>query len=49
MQWINKGITLPLRNTPQHFHYKNPQWSEEEQAYWTNVLLPKMLQEGAVR
>jgi hypothetical protein len=49
LQWINKGVQLPLHSSPDPFHHTNPEWSPQEVQYWTQELLPKMLREGAIR
>ena len=49
LRWISRGVTWPFSSPPPPFHQHNPQWSDAKLTYWNDHLLPKMLQEGAIR
>ena len=42
-------MTWPFSSQPLPFHQRNPRWSDAKLAYWNDQLLPKLLQEGAIR
>lgn len=49
LRWIAKGVDLPFQSAPPPHCNPNPTWEREELDYWRSCLLPKMLQEGAIR
>lgn len=42
-------MELPFTAAPPPHHHLNPEWTPEEEVYWRDTLLPKMLREGAIR
>lgn len=49
LRWLAKGVDLPFQSEPPPFHHHNPTWEAEETEYWETHLLPKLIQEGAIR
>ena len=49
LSWIQHGVQFPFHSEPPPFHSQNPLWTPAEVDYWHSELLPKLLQEGAVR
>lgn len=49
LSWVAHGVQLPFNSRPPPFHHHNPTWGVEETTYWRQILLPKLLAEGAVR
>lgn len=42
-------MDLPFSSKPPPFSNSNPEWTPDETIYWRDHLLPKLLQEGAIR